>query len=302
MSQIRFPRPLAFVFSGGLARAASQIGMCQIALELGIRPDLVVGTSTGAINAAVLAHDINRYAENPALFEDAARKLWEGVADDKALSSIWRSTLRGLAGTGSSRTQTMLRKHLQRSFADTQHSDLKIEFLAATTDLATGHTAVSQSGSVVDSLLTSAAFPIIMPPTPQDGDLFIDGSVVAGVPVLQALNAGARSVLVFDTGASEVDPADIADVGWYEVLALAFTHLIRGQADHDIAIAANRVPVVVISQEHGNPFDLRAATSGIPIGREVASKTLLTFAPKPGKEFRLISRAGLYGNYPLASS
>ncbi len=55
MSQIRFPRPLAFAFSGGLARAASQIGMCQVATELGIRPDLVVGTSTGAINGAVFA-------------------------------------------------------------------------------------------------------------------------------------------------------------------------------------------------------------------------------------------------------
>lgn len=273
--------------------------MCEVALELGIYPDIVVGTSTGAINGAVLAHDLHRYRNDPRAFEVQARALWDGVAQDKALSSIWRSTLRGLAGSGSSRTQTMLRKHLQELFGDTQHSDLDVEFCATTTDLGTGHTSTSSSGTLVDSLLTSAAFPIIMPATPRDGDLFIDGSVVAAVPVQQAIVAGARSMLVFDTGASQVDPKDIENVGWYEVLALAFTHLIRGQADHDIAIAANSVPVVVISQEQGNPFDLRGATNGISTGRDIASTTLLQLAPKPGKDFRMVNKPGLYGNFSM---
>ncbi len=295
MSQIRFPRPLAFAFSGGLARAASQIGMCQVATELGIRPDLVVGTSTGAINGAV-------FAQNPDNFADVAAELWRSVAQDKALSSTWRSTLRGFAGSGSSRTQTMLRKHLLRVFADTHHSDLELSFTAVATDLETGHSKATNTGLVVYSLLTSAAFPVIMPPTPHTGGLFIDGSVVAGIPVSQALAAGARSIIVFDTGASEVSEEDVAEIGWYEVLALAFKHLVRGQTDHDLAAISKKVPVVVVSQNRGNPFALRDATSNIPIGREIAAGVFLELAPKPGKDFRLLSKPGLYGNYSLPSN
>ncbi|MFA7265494.1 MAG: patatin-like phospholipase family protein [Candidatus Nanopelagicales bacterium] len=292
MTQIRFPRPLAFVFSGGLARSASQIGMCEVANELGIIPDLVVGSSTGAINAAVFAKD-------PERFGTEARLLWEGVAQDKALSSIWRSTLRGLAGSGSTRTQTMLRKHLHHVFHDMEHGDLSIEFLAVATDLSTGHSAPVRNLNIVDSLIASAAFPVVMAPTPDGGDLLIDGSVVAGVPVGQALAAGAKSIIVFDTGASGVGDDEVISLGWYEVLALAFTHLIRGQADHDLALAAMSVPVVVISQTTGSPFSLRRAVDGIDEGRRLASEVLLEFAPHHGKEYRKIGKPGLYGNYSL---
>lgn len=292
MSQIRFPRPLAFVFSGGLARSAAQIGMCEVALELGIKPEIVVGSSTGAINAAVFAKD-------PENFGTAARDLWGGVAQDKALTSIWRSTLRGLAGGGSTRTQTMLRKHLHRVFLDMHQSELAINFVAVATDLSSGHSAAIENSNVVDSLITSAAFPIIMAPMPDGKDLLIDGSVVAGVPVSQALAAGAKSIIVFDTGASEVNDDDVESLGWYEVLALAFTHLIRGQADHDLALASTSVPVVVISQATGNPFSLRRAVDAIPEGHRLAAEVLLDLAPRHGKDFRVISKPGLYGNYAL---
>ncbi len=290
MTQIRFPRPLAFVFSGGLARAAGQIGMCEVALELGIFPDLVVGCSTGAINAAVLAKD-------PTSFGVTARELWTAVAQDKALSSTWRSTLRGLAGSGSSRTQTMLREHIEGVFADTTHQQLELDFFAVCTDLESGHSTTLNDGSVAESLLASAAFPVVMRPKSFRDDVLIDGSVVAGVPVSQAITAGARSVIVFDTGPSEVQEDELAGIGWYEVLALAFTHLVRGQADHDLAIAARSAPIIVISQHEGNPFALRTATDNIEIGRDVASSVLLQFAPEHGKDFRRIAKAGLYGNH-----
>lgn len=290
MTQIRFPRPLAFVFSGGLARAAGQIGMCEVALELGILPDLVVGCSTGAINAAILAKD-------PDSFGATARELWLAVAEDKALSSTWRSTLRGLAGSGSSRTQTMLREHLVEVFSDATHQQLDVDFHAVCSDLETGHSVTLNEGPVVDSLLASAAFPVVMRPTPRHGEMLIDGSVVAGVPVAQAIAAGARAAIVFDTGPSEVGEGELEGIGWYEVLALAFTHLVRGQADHDLALAAKSAPIVVISQHDGNPFALRSAIDNVEIGRQVASSVLLPFAPKHGKDFRRLAKVGLYGNH-----
>ena len=178
-------------------------------------------------------------------------------------------------------------------------SELAINFVAVATDLSSGHSAAIENSNVVDSLITSAAFPIIMAPMPDGKDLLIDGSVVAGVPVSQALAAGAKSIIVFDTGASEVNDDDVESLGWYEVLALAFTHLIRGQADHDLALASTSVPVVVISQATGNPFSLRRAVDAIPEGRRLAAEVLLDLAPRHGKDFRVISKPGLYGNYAL---
>lgn len=290
MTSIRFPRPLAFVFSGGLARAAGQIGMCEVALELGITPDLAVGTSTGAINAAMLAKD-------PANFHIAARALWHGVASDKALSSTWRSTFRGLAGKGSNRTQTMLRKHLDTAFGDVTREQLAFPLIAVSTDLESGHSSTTQGDTIVNTLLSSAAFPIIMPPVSVGDQLLIDGSVVAGVPVSQAIAAGARSVIVFDTGASAVSESEIDEIGWYEVLALAFTHLVRGQADHDLLLAARDVPVVTISMDQGSPFDLRTAPEIIHHGRDAASGVLLALSPRHGKDFRTVNKPGSYGNH-----
>lgn len=292
MTAIRFPRPLAFVFSGGLARAAGQIGMCEVALELGITPDLVVGTSTGAINAAVLA-------KSPADFHGSARELWHAVAQDKALSSTWRSTLRGLAGKGSTRTQTMLRKHLAATFEDITRDQLEIPLIAVSTDLESGHASTTQGDTIVNTLLSSAAFPIIMPPVSVDDQLLIDGSAVAGVPVSQAVAAGARSVIVFDTGSSAVNEDEVANIGWYEVLALAFTHLVRGQADHDLLLAARDIPVVTISIDQGSPFDLRKAPEVIHLGRVAASDVLLELSPRHGKDFRTINKPGLYGNHGI---
>ncbi len=54
-----WPRPLAFVFSGGGAYGATQVGMLRALTEAGITPDLVVGTSVGALNGV-------RYASDPA--------------------------------------------------------------------------------------------------------------------------------------------------------------------------------------------------------------------------------------------
>ena len=67
------PRPLAFVFSEGAARAAAQVGMLEVIGRTGVLPDLVVGSSTGAINAAV-------YAAEPLFAVDALSALWEAIA------------------------------------------------------------------------------------------------------------------------------------------------------------------------------------------------------------------------------
>lgn len=286
MTKFRFPRPLAFVFSGGLARSAGQIGMCQAAYEFGIVPDLVVGSSTGAINAALFALD-------PPSFNERATALWSAVGRDRTISSTWRATLRAVSGNGSAKTQAVLRTHLSAQFAGVNHEDLAISFVAVATDLATGQAVEIAGGDVTDSLIASSAFPVVLPAVEHEGRTLIDGAVSATVPIMQALNQGAKSVIVFDTGTSTIAESDLNGIGWYEVLTLAFNHLIRGQAEHDLALAAQRVPVIAITQNEGNPFDLRSATATVALGRQHAASTLLKLVPDSGEGFADISGVGL---------
>ena len=275
------PRPLAFVFSAGAARAASQVGMLEAALEFGLVPDLVVGSSTGAINAAV-------FAAHPLTSVTRLAQIWRSIAGDSSLSSTWRGAVRGLAGGQSTRTAAMLTKHLGPALDDRSFANLTLDLQLMATDLTSGMPTSIRTGPLIDAVLASCAFPIMLPPATRDGRLLTDGSVTAGVPVDQALSAGARSIVLFDTGASAVSEATLADIGWYQVMAMAFSHLVRGQAAHDLAQVAATIPVVVISCRQGNPIDLRSSPSLLDVGRQVG-RQLLDSLPSD------ISRAGIYG-------
>ncbi len=73
MSSITLPGPIAFVFSGGAARSSAQVGMLRATLAAGLLPQLVVGSSTGALNAAATAISIDTAA-------DVLERVWIDLA------------------------------------------------------------------------------------------------------------------------------------------------------------------------------------------------------------------------------
>ncbi len=288
-ARFRLPEPIAYTFSGGLARTAAQIGMAPALCHAGIEPNLVVGTSAGAVNAALFATDPND-------FELAATELWAGVSKDKALTSIRRSTVRGLASSQASRTRNMLRKHLDRAFGTLTFDQLSLPLSVTATALESGRPVLIDDGSVVDALLATMAFPAVMPPsTLTDGRLVVDGSMVADVPVGQAITAGANSAVVLDAGSSVVDESSVIDIGWYHVMALSATHMLRSQAQHQVAMAAAKIPVVVVSIATGNPFDLRNALDSVPNGTAAADRVVAEINSHIGTRRRTL-RPGQHGD------
>lgn len=278
---IALPRPLAFVFSSGAARAASQVGMLDTVLHAGLSPDLAVGSSTGAINAAV-------FATHPTTAVSRLIEVWSDISDDSALTSMWRAVMRGVTGNQSSRTAAMLAKHLQDSLSERDFDSAHISLQVVATDLSTGMPVSLSHGPVLAAVMASCAFPVMLPPVVGNDGPLTDGSVTAGVPLDQAIAAGARSIVLFDTGASAVSPDTIQDVEWYSVAALAFSHLVRGQAVHDLAEAAGQVPVVVISCDRGSPINLKASTTLFEVGRRVAREALALLPTT-------IAEPGVYG-------
>ncbi len=295
MSSITLPGPIAFVFSGGAARSSAQVGMLRATLAAGLLPQLVVGSSTGALNAAATAISIDTAA-------DVLERVWIDLGNDAKLTTVWRSAVRGIASTQGKRTGAILRKHLATALPDLSMADLSMADLSmadlsmddaplgltlVATDLATGLATQCATGTVLDAVMACTALPVILPPTPHGDTYLIDGGVAANVPVTQAVEQGARSIVLFDTGASAVPDDQVEDVTWYDVMALAYSHMIRGQAAHDLARVAHEVPVVVVSYARGNPFDLTEVAAHIAAGEMTAESVL--------NKHRAIKRPGIYG-------
>jgi NTE family protein len=185
----------AFVLGGGGNLGAIQVGMLRAVMERGITPDVVVGCSVGAINAAAVA-------SNPSLsgIEEMA-DIWLSIKDDVICPAGRLSGIRLLTHRGHSlQPNDGLRRLLDSHLRHRNFEDFPIPFQVVATSLATGHERWFSTGPVIEPILASAALPAVFPPVEIDRELFIDGGVVDNVPVSRALLLGATKVVVFHVG------------------------------------------------------------------------------------------------------
>jgi len=200
--------PTAFVFSGGGARGALHVGALRALLEAGIRPDMLVGTSIGAWNAAWLA-------QSPTLDGvEALANIWMSLRPGQILLGqrrpMWPRALRGLlmlsalrrvaGGCASLYTDTGLRQILAERLGDLTFEDLALPLSVIATNLSHGGRAVFQRGPLVDAVLASSAIPGIFPPVNVGGALYADGGMVDGCSVETAIELGARRIFVLAIG------------------------------------------------------------------------------------------------------
>ncbi len=185
----------AFVLSGGGNLGAGQVGAILALLERGIEPDLLVGTSAGAINAACLAGD-------PGL--DGARRLAE-IWTSVRTRDVFRLPLKPWHLLSHLRGDALyhnegLAQLLERSLPYSNFEDAQLGLRIVATDFATGDAVAFHSGSVVDAVLASAALPGLFPPVEIGGRLYVDGGIADNVPISPAVGAGAKEVYVIRTG------------------------------------------------------------------------------------------------------
>lgn len=183
------------MLGGGGNLGAIQVGMLQAVMERGIRPDVVVGCSVGAINAAAVAAD-------PTVGGiELLRDIWISIRDDVIcpagrLSGIRLLTHRGHSLQPNEGLRHLLETHLPyRTF-----EEFPTPFHVVAASLTTGHDRWFHSGDVVNPILASAALPAIFPPVEIDGEQLIDGAVVDNVPISKALALGATRIFVFHVG------------------------------------------------------------------------------------------------------
>ena len=172
--------------------------MLRALAESAIEPDLILGTSVGAINGAFFAAD-------PTV---------DGVS---RLSALWRESNVSEVSPGSvfrristlARTGTHLepleiaRARLADALTVELIEDLEVPFqcVAASIERAAEHWFAS--GILADAVLASCAVPGVLPPVEIDGEHFIDGGIVNSIPVARAVTLGARSIYVLQVGRLE---------------------------------------------------------------------------------------------------
>ena len=185
----------AFVLSGGASLGAAHVGMLQALREHGVVPDLLVGTSVGAVNAAWVA-DRGDTAGLEALAE-----VWRGLRRSTIFPLRPLTGLLGFLGRADHLVpDTGLRRVLEQRlpFQRLEQSVLPVHVVA--TDLLSGEDVLLSSGSAVEAVLASAAIPGIFPAVRIGGREYIDGGVVNNTPISHAVALGADTVWVLSTG------------------------------------------------------------------------------------------------------
>ncbi|MFT5194046.1 MAG: NTE family protein [Cellvibrionaceae bacterium] len=176
---------LGLAFGGGGARGAAHAGILYELDTIGLKPDLITGTSIGAVVAALAA-----FSKTPEEIHQFFTKL--------TLGSLYNLPGKNPSLSSLARFESVLVEMLGRP----DFSESTIPFSVVATNLSTRQEVVLGEGDVVSAVMASMAFPILLPPVERNGLLLVDGGLVNNVPFDVARARGATVVIAVDLGNS----------------------------------------------------------------------------------------------------
>jgi NTE family protein len=183
----------AFVFAGGGSLGAVQVGMLRVLLAAGVKPDFLIGTSVGAMNAAYFAGFPNE--EGVERLASLWSRLRRGDVFPFTLARIF-SLLRQPDSIVDSRG---LRQLIEDNLPYTRLEEAAIPVHVTATSLE-GIAVLLSKGPAVESILASTAIPGIFPPVHLGRDVLMDGAIANNTPILTAAELGASRIVVLPTG------------------------------------------------------------------------------------------------------
>ncbi len=231
-------RRTAFVLGGGGVLGSAEVGMIRALLERGVCPDLVVGTSVGAVNGAAVAAD-----PTPAVAERLV-DLWTSSA-----SGVWSTSpverVRTFARTRTAfHSSEPLRQLLIEHLGDSRFEDLAVEFQCCAASIEEAREHWFDSGPVVPAVLASCAVPGLFPAAKVGDEHFMDGGLVHSIPVGRAVELGATRVYVLQVG--RIERRLTAPTRPWEVALVAFEIARRHRFSRDMVAVPAAVEVHVL--------------------------------------------------------
>ena len=216
------PARTALVLSGGGAKGLAHVGVLRVLDSLGIRPDLVVGSSMGAIVGAMYAsgytgREIDSLARTlpiAHLFRTYQPRAPRSLGLLQPLV-VWEQGERRFALQSASVSETevnalvnaaMLRGNL---LARGNFDSLPIPFRAVAADLADRRPVVLAGGDLAQAVRASFAIPLVFSPESLDGRILADGGLAANIPAAVARSEGASRLIVSDATERQPDSIDV---------------------------------------------------------------------------------------------
>lgn len=259
----------AFVFAGGGSFGAIQVGMLRALVAHGVRPDLIVGSSVGALNGAYFAADAT--ADGVARLE----AIWCALRRHDVFPVSLRRLLALLSDSIALMDNSGLRTLIERHLPYRQLEDAPVPVHIVATELLSGASRRLSSGSAVDAILASCAIPVAFPPARIDGTYLIDGAVASNTPVRAAVELGATRLVVLPTGfaCALKEPPTTAIANALHVLNLVIAH----QLVQDLEHLAGRIDVATVPPLcplDASPYDFSQARSLIERAAESTERWL----------------------------
>lgn len=198
------PPRVGLALGGGAARGFAHVGVIQVLEEAGIRPDLVVGTSAGSLVAAIYAS-----GKGGAQLQQVADGMEEAMLTDWTLPLFRRGVLRGDA----------LARYVNTQVGGAVIEAMGIPLGIVATDLHSGEGILFRRGDTGTAVRASSAVPSLFEPVRIGAREYVDGGLVAPVPVRYARQMGAELVIAVDiSNGPETNAAD----GALQVVLQAF--------------------------------------------------------------------------------
>ena len=163
-------KKLALVLGGGASKGFAHIGVIKVLEENGIRPDLIVGTSMGAVIGGMYASGI-------------ATERLEALSQKFSMRKIGDFSVISTLKHGSLMKGKKLEKFIRGLLGEITHRDLKIPFTAVATELKTGKQINLSTGKIWKNVLASSAMPAVFPSVEINGRILCDGGVKDNLPI-----------------------------------------------------------------------------------------------------------------------
>jgi NTE family protein len=207
-SLIRTRPRIGLALGAGVARGWAHIGVLRALKKMGIEPDIITGTSVGAlVGGCYLAGHL-----------DTLEEWTRNLSRMKIVSYLdLRVRSGGLISGG--RLMAEMKKHM----GDKRIEDLPMPFAAIATDLVTGHEVWLRTGPLVESLRASFSLPGVFPPICIDQRWLVDGALVDPVPVSACRALGAEMVIAVNLnsdilGKARKPGANIATAAGFDLI------------------------------------------------------------------------------------
>ncbi len=187
----RVSPPLGLALGGGVARGWAHIGALRALIEAGIRPDIIAGTSIGAlVGGAYLSGNLDQLEE------------WARSLDKRRMMSYADITWGGSGLMKGKRLERVMKHYMGDVFIE----DMDRKFAAVACDLRTGYEVWMQQGPIVPAIRASFALPGAFEPVKIDGRYMIDGALVNPVPVSACRALGAHIVIAVSLNGDAFGP------------------------------------------------------------------------------------------------